>query len=165
MKNTTRIVITLAVVAVAAPAFVARQSNRAQSGPRNESVVAASPAHSGTNARFATTQTAKLPRLLDFGAGKCIPCKMMAPILEGLRKEYEGRMEVVFIDVWENPDAGTPYGIEVIPTQIFYNAEGKELFRHSGFFGKEDILAKWNELGFPSETNRKSSGSHQPEKL
>jgi thioredoxin 1 len=60
----------------------------------------------------------------------------MAPILVGLRKEYAGRMEVVFIDVWENPDAGQPYGVEVIPTQIFYDAEGKELFRHSGFSGR-----------------------------
>jgi thioredoxin 1 len=49
--------------------------------------------------------------------------------------------------VWQNPDAGKPYGIEVIPTQIFYDAEGKELFRHVGFFAKEDILAKWKELG------------------
>ena len=88
-----------------------------------------------------------LPRLVDLGADKCIPCKMMAPILEGLRKEYAGRMNVEFIDVWENPDAGKAYGIEMIPTQIFYDASGKELFRHVGFFGKEDILGKWKELG------------------
>jgi thioredoxin 1 len=93
------------------------------------------------------TTTAKLPRLVDLAAGKCIPCKMMAPILEELKKEYAGRMNVEFIDVWENPDAGKPYSIEIIPTQIFFNAEGKELFRHVGFFAKEDILAKWKELG------------------
>ena len=94
-----------------------------------------------------TVTAAKLPKLLDLGAGKCIPCKMMAPILEELKKEYAGRMNVEFIDVWVNPDAAKPYGIEVIPTQIFYNADGKELFRHVGFFAKEDILAKWKELG------------------
>ena len=88
-----------------------------------------------------------LPRLVDLGAGKCIPCKMMAPILEELKKEYAGRMNVEFIDVWVNPDAGKPYGIEMIPSQIFFDASGKELFRHTGFFGKEDILAKWKELG------------------
>ena len=163
MKNTTRFVIILAVVAVAALAMVARQNNRAQSGARSESVFAASPARSGTNASFAKKQTAMLPRLVDLGAGKCIPCKMMAPILVELRKEYEGRMEVVFIDVWENPDAGQPYGVEVIPTQIFYNAEGKELFRHVGFFGKEDILAKWKELGFLATTD--ASSGHPAEKL
>lgn len=88
-----------------------------------------------------------LPRLVDLGATKCIPCKMMAPILEELKKTYSGRMDVQFIDVWQNPDAGKKYGINVIPTQIFYDAAGKELFRHEGFFGKDDILAKWKELG------------------
>ncbi len=52
-----------------------------------------------------------------------------------------------FIDVWKNPDAGKEYEIQMIPTQIFFDAEGKERFRHTGFFGKEDILAKWKELG------------------
>ncbi len=93
------------------------------------------------------TQSKPLPRLVDLGAGKCIPCKMMAPILEEMKKTYAGRMDVVFVDVWENTDAGKKYGINVIPTQIFYDAAGKELFRHEGFFGKEDILAKWKELG------------------
>ncbi len=88
-----------------------------------------------------------LPRLVDLGAGKCIPCRKMAPILEELKKEYAGRMEVVFIDVWKNPDAGKAYGVEMIPTQIFYDAAGTELFRHTGFFGREDILGKWKELG------------------
>jgi len=95
----------------------------------------------------APSETKPLPKLLDLGAGKCIPCKMMAPILEELKKEYAGRKEVVFIDVWQNPDAGKAYNIEMIPTQIFFDASGKELFRHVGFFGKEDILAKWKELG------------------
>ncbi len=88
-----------------------------------------------------------LPRLVDLGATKCIPCKMMAPILEDLKQTYAGKMNVEFIDVWENPDAGKEYGINLIPTQIFYDATGKELFRHEGFFSKEDILAKWKELG------------------
>ena len=88
-----------------------------------------------------------LPRLVDLGADKCVPCKMMAPILQGLKMEYGGRMDVQFIDVWKTPEAGKEYGIRVIPTQIFYGTDGKELFRHEGFFGKEDILAKWKELG------------------
>ena len=87
-----------------------------------------------------------LPRLVDLGAGKCIPCKMMAPILAELKKEYAGRLKVEFIDVWENPDEGAEYSIRMIPTQIFYDASGKELFRHEGFFGKADILTKWKEL-------------------
>ncbi len=94
-----------------------------------------------------SNQTQAVPRLVDLGAGKCVPCKMMAPILEELKKSYAGKMDVVFIDVWENPDAGKKYGVNVIPTQIFYNEQGKELFRHEGFFSKEDILGKWKELG------------------
>lgn len=95
----------------------------------------------------ADASTKKLPRLVDLGASKCVPCRMMAPILEDLKKEYEGRLDVEFIDVWKTPEAGKEYGVRVIPTQIFYGADGKESFRHEGFFGKEDILAKWKELG------------------
>ena len=95
------------------------------------------------NTPAASGPRAALPRLVDLGAGKCIPCKKMAPILEELKKEYAGRIEVEFIDVWKNPDAGKAYGVEMIPTQIFYHANGKELDRHTGLFGKEDILAKW----------------------
>ncbi len=92
-------------------------------------------------------EPAKLPRLVDLGADKCIPCKMMAPVLADLKTNYAGRLEVEFIDVWKNPDAGKPYKIKLIPTQIFFDATGKERFRHQGFFSKEDILAKWKELG------------------
>jgi thioredoxin 1 len=95
----------------------------------------------------------KLPRLLDLGADKCIPCKKMAPILSGLKSNYVGQLEVEFIDVWKNPDAAKPYKVRLIPTQIFFDAQGKELFRHEGFYGKADILAKWKELG----VNLKSS--------
>ena len=72
---------------------------------------------------------------------------MMAPILDDLKTAYAGQMQVDFIDVWEHPEAGEEYGIRMIPTQILYDARGKELFRHEGFFPKEDILAKWRELG------------------
>jgi len=88
-----------------------------------------------------------LPRLVDLGAGKCIPCKQMKPVLAELTQEYAGQFEVVFIDVWENKAAGEPYGIRLIPTQIFFAADGKELARHEGFMAKKDILAKWKELG------------------
>jgi thioredoxin 1 len=88
-----------------------------------------------------------LPKLIDLGADKCIPCKKMAPILEELKKEKADVFATEFIDVWKNPDAGKQYDIDLIPTQIFFDATGKELFRHQGFISKEDILAKWNELG------------------
>lgn len=96
-------------------------------------------------------QPEPLPRLIDLGADKCIPCKMMAPILEQLKEEYEGTFEIDFIDVWKKPEAGRPWRIRVIPTQIFLDGSGKELFRHEGFFSKEDILMKWEELGVDVE--------------
>jgi thioredoxin 1 len=92
-------------------------------------------------------QVLGLPMLVDIGAGTCIPCKMMAPILEELKKEYAGKLIVEFVDVRENADAVGRYKIMVIPTQIFFDASGIELFRHEGFMSKEDILAKWKELG------------------
>ena len=88
-----------------------------------------------------------LPRLVDLGAGTCIPCKAMAPILDGLRAEYAGRMEVVFIDVWKDREAADTYAIRIIPTQVFFGADGRELARHEGFMGKEEILAQWKTLG------------------
>ena len=90
------------------------------------------------------------PKLLDLGADKCVPCKEMAPILEELKETYAGVLDVEFIDVWkaENQQEATKYGIKSIPTQIFLDPNGKELWRHVGFISKEDILAKWNELGY-----------------
>ena len=94
-----------------------------------------------------TASEGRLPKLLDLGADKCIPCKMMAPILDELRDEQVGKLSVEFIDVWQNPDMAKQYGVQQIPTQIFFDSSGKEVFRHTGFFSKEEILKKCNELG------------------
>ena len=93
-----------------------------------------------------------LPRLVDLGSSTCIPCKMMTPILDELEREYAGRMQVEFINVNENPDAAKPFAIKLIPTQVFIDASGKELWRHEGFISKQDILAKWQELGVSFDT-------------
>lgn len=85
--------------------------------------------------------------MVDIGAKKCIPCKMMAPIMEELEKEYRDKAAIVFIDVWENPGAGDKYGIKLIPTQIFYDAKGKEMLRHEGFMEKPAIVAELRKLG------------------
>lgn len=136
------IVLALAVVGV----LIAKNAGKkpvSTSGP----AVAVNAAGSNAVAPEAARQGKAIPRMVDLGATKCIPCKMMAPILEDLKKTYAGKLDVEFIDVWENPDAGKKYGINLIPTQIFYDATGKELFRHEGFFAKDDILAKWKEFG------------------
>ena len=84
--------------------------------------------------------------MVDLGAKACIPCKMMAPILEELEKEYKGRAAVVFIDVREDYDAAKRFGIRAIPTQIFYNKAGREVARHEGFMDKKSITDKLNQL-------------------
>ncbi len=110
-------------------------------------IVAARGGRQATPAPGATAASAHVPRLVDVGAGKCIPCKAMAPILDQLRVDYAGRLEVTFVDVWKNPDQASPYAVQMIPTQIFYAADGRELARHQGFMSREEILAQWKALG------------------
>ncbi|MDW7774436.1 MAG: thioredoxin family protein [Desulfobulbaceae bacterium] len=83
--------------------------------------------------------------MVDVGAKSCIPCKMMAPILEELKIEYQGRAAVIFIDVWEDRSQGPRFGIKSIPTQIFYDNQGKEVHRHIGFMDRETIK-KWLDM-------------------
>lgn len=85
--------------------------------------------------------------MLDIGATECIPCKMMAPIMEELEKEYHGRAAIIFIDVWKNREQGPKFGIRAIPTQIFYDKNGKEVYRHEGFMDKAKIVAMLDKLG------------------
>ena len=94
-----------------------------------------------------TDETA-LPLLLDLGSTTCVPCKAMAPILEEMRETFEGQFDVRFTDVKKNAAAARAHGIRIIPTQIFFDEHGKELFRHQGFFSREDMLAAWEELGY-----------------
>lgn len=84
--------------------------------------------------------------MVDLGAKTCIPCKMMVPVLDAVEKEYAGRAAVVFIDVRDNPEQGQKSGIKAIPTQIFYDRQGKEVLRHEGFFDKDAISAVLDKL-------------------
>ena len=85
--------------------------------------------------------------MVDLGAKKCIPCKLMAPILQELQSEYRERAAVIFIDVWENPEAAPKFSIRTIPTQIFYDAQGKEVNRHEGFLDKQSIVSMFTKMG------------------
>lgn len=87
------------------------------------------------------------PTLVDFGATGCRPCEMMAPILQLLQKKYAGKANVVFVHTGEEPILAVRYGIREIPVQVFFDATGRELFRHSGFFSQEDIEKKFAEMG------------------
>ncbi|MDX9823196.1 MAG: thioredoxin family protein [Syntrophales bacterium] len=85
--------------------------------------------------------------MIDLGAKKCIPCKMMAPILEKLEKVYAGRAAVVFFDVWEDPKPAHRFSIRTIPTQIFFDRAGKEIYRHEGFLSEEEIVRQLKNMG------------------
>ena len=85
--------------------------------------------------------------MIDLGAKKCIPCKMMAPILVKMEKQFEGRAAIVFIDVWEHNEQAKRFGIRAIPTQIFFNGDGKEVFRHVGFMDEKSIIKQLKKMG------------------
>ena len=85
--------------------------------------------------------------MIDLGAKKCIPCKMMAPIMEKMEKVYRGKAAIVFIDVWENREQAGRFRISSIPTQIFFDPEGKEVYRHVGFMDEEAIIAYLKIMG------------------
>jgi thioredoxin 1 len=80
------------------------------------------------------------PTVIDLGARTCIPCKQMAPILEELSGSYRGKANVLFIDVREDSAAASRFVIQMIPTQIFFDAKGKEVSRHIGFMDRPDLI-------------------------
>ncbi len=85
--------------------------------------------------------------MVDLGATACIPCKMMAPIIEELASEYRGKAAIIFIDVWQNPDEAKKFKVSMIPTQIFFDRSGNEIYRHSGFLDKKTIMAQLAQMG------------------
>jgi thioredoxin 1 len=146
-----RWILALAIIGIAVGVYVLRPAAGEDSSVAANRAAADVPATTETGAAtdaHAAEAAVALPRLLDLGADKCVPCKMMAPMLDKLREDYAGRMRVDFVDVWKTPDAGKPYNLKLIPTQIFFAPDGTELYRHEGFISREDILAKWNELGY-----------------
>ncbi len=84
---------------------------------------------------------------IELGADRCIPCKAMQPIMREIAREYAGKIQVVFYDVWKDPAPARKYGIQLIPTQVFIDQSGREIFRHVGLFPKEDILSMLKEKG------------------
>ena len=148
MNKATKIIIVIALVVVVGIVVAIKQQDKdstSSAAGANTDTIAAE--ENAVDDLKSSPEKNPRPKLVDLGAGKCVPCKMMAPLLEELKAEYKDRLEVAFIDVWKKPDEAKKYGIKIIPTQIFYDASGKELFRHEGFFSKEDILAKWKALG------------------
>ena len=87
------------------------------------------------------------PSIVDFGSVGCIPCDMMAPILDKLKAKYKGKVNVLFVHVKEKPILTGRYGVQAIPVQIFFDKSGKEVFRHTGFFAEEEIEKQLSKMG------------------
>ena len=87
------------------------------------------------------------PTLAEFGSSTCVPCKQMKPILERLTVEYEGKLNVVIVEVYEQRALTQQYGIMAIPTQIVFDSSGKEVSRHMGLWPREEIIAQLKKMG------------------
>jgi thioredoxin 1 len=90
----------------------------------------------------------ELPRMWDFGSEKCLPCKEMLRILTPMMADYQGKIDVRIINVYEDKERTQQFRIVTIPTQVFIDAEGKELFRHIGVYPRDSIEARFKQYGF-----------------
>ena len=105
------------------------------------------PATKADVAKFSDLPVKGMVTMIDLGAKKCIPCKMMAPILVKMEKQFEGKAAIVFIDVWIHNEQARRFGIRAIPTQIFFNENGKEIYRHVGFMDEKAIINQLKKMG------------------
>jgi thioredoxin 1 len=85
--------------------------------------------------------------MIDLGAKACVPCKMMAPIMEKMEKQYAGKAVIHFYDVWKDREPAIRFKIRVIPTQIFFDKDAKEVYRHEGFMSESDIVSQLTKMG------------------
>ncbi len=118
---------------------------------QNSAAPAPGDANTGADAPRQLAPVAGLPRMVELGADKCIPCQQMKPILDSLRADFADQLGVEFIHVYNEEEKAEPYSIRLMPTQVFLSEDGEELFRHEGFFSRDDILAKWTSLGYEFE--------------
>jgi thioredoxin 1 len=78
---------------------------------------------------------------IELGSVNCIPCKQMQPVMKAIEENYGDQVKVIFYDVWKNDQKkyAQQYGIKLIPTQVFLDENGKEFFRHEGFYPEAEI--------------------------
>lgn len=112
--------------------------------------IAIKPPGSNTEEDFKQALTSGKPVLVDFGANSCIPCRQLRPILREIDKEYTGRARTLVIDVYKYQNLAREYKVQLIPTLVFFDSKGKEVFRHVGVLDKEKIVAKLKEIGMGS---------------
>jgi len=112
--------------------------------------IAAKPPESNTEDEFKKAVTAGKPVLVDFGANSCVPCRQMRPILKEVSNEYAEKAVVLVIDVYKYQNLAREHKIQMLPTLVFFDSKGKEVFRYVGVMEKEKIVAKLKEIGMAS---------------
>lgn len=134
-------------------ALVVRNANKSDASvtPIRATIAATATAAPGGAATAATKPEAPKPRarFVELGSDSCQSCKAMIPVLAELRAAHPTTLEVEFIDVWKHPEAAEPYKIRLIPSQVFFGPDGREIGRHEGFFPADAIRARFAELGHP----------------
>jgi len=146
MKLRQIILFSLVIIITLSLALSCNAGNTSTSKDKNTAQVVNATDNAGETAAE-TKNMGRLPKMLDLGSKSCIPCKKMAPILDSLREEYKGRAEITFIDIKENRGAATEHKITLIPTQVFFDTTGKEVYRHIGFYSADSIVTHLKALG------------------
>lgn len=103
----------------------------------------------GTNTKeeFFTALKSGRPVLVDFGSNSCTPCRQMRPILKEIKEEKTGEVEVIVIDVYKHQDLSREYRVQVVPTLVFFDGTGKEVFRTQGFMPKAALMEHLAKVG------------------
>lgn len=140
MNKSTLGAVAIAITVIGVPLYLKSQSATPSIQPEA--------AHSSLPAAGTPAAPKALPRFVDLGTTTCAPCKVMLGVMAELERNYPGAMTIEFVNVQEQPGAARRYGIETIPTQIFFAPDGRELYRHIGVFRSEAVIAKWAELGY-----------------
>lgn len=112
--------------------------------------IAVKPPESNTEEEFRKALASGKPTLVDFGANSCVPCRQLRPVLKDVKNEYSGKAEILVIDVYKYQNLAKEHKIMLIPTLVFFDAKGKEAFRHMGVLDKDKIVAKLKEIGMAS---------------
>jgi len=158
MGKTSKLIIVILVLGLLAAALALKQGNRSS---QSEPVAVQPPSVEAPQVPGEVTDSSpsKLkPMFIDLGSTTCIPCKQMEPVMESLRARYGEALIVRFINVNENHEAASEYDIQVIPTQVLIDSEGKEAFRHKGFWAEDEIIAKLEELGLAKASAAAGAG-------
>ncbi len=146
MRNATILILSLLAMLAACSASSDTAKKNTDLPPATQQMAVAIPSAGAETSDPASAKEPDRPKevkpivtFIELGAESCIPCKMMQPILKEVQTEYQGLVDVVFYDLYKNREAGPKYKVRVMPTQVFLDAEGREFFRHEGFYPKAEI--------------------------